>query len=206
MPRTEAFDTYSDAYDEWFDRHAAEYHAELAVIRRLLPSPHAKGLEVGVGSGKFAAPLGIGIGIEPSTEMARRASRRGVAVCRGIAEELPIMSGQVDFVLLVTTICFVDDVGCTFREAFRVLKTGGCSLVGFVDKESDLGRQYAANRTSSRFYQHATFFSTPEVLRYLEDAGFSVTDILQTLNPRERPATIRDGYGEGAFVVIKAVK
>jgi len=206
MPRTEPFDTYSDAYDEWFDRHAAEYRAELAVIRRLLPPPGTRGLEVGVGSGKFAAPLGIGFGIEPSAEMARKARRRGVAVIPGTAEELPIRSGLFDVVLLVTTLCFVDDVGRTFGEAFRVLKAGGCILVGFVDGESALGRRYSEQRASSRFYRHATFYSAPQVIHYLAAAGFTVTDIRQILIPHESPTTVRDGFGAGAFVVIRGVK
>jgi SAM-dependent methyltransferase len=206
MPRTAPFDAFSDAYDEWFERHAEEYRAELAAIHRLLPPAGARGLEVGVGSGKFAAPLGIGIGIEPSAEMARKARRRGVAVIPGTAEELPIRSGRFDFVLLVTTICFVDDVGRTLGEAFRVLNAGGCILVGFVDRESALGRRYSQQRASSRFYRHATFYSAPEVIRCLEEAGFAVTDILQTLIPRESPTTFRDGFGAGAFVVIRGVK
>jgi SAM-dependent methyltransferase len=206
MPRTEPFDEYSDAYDEWFDRHMDAYQAELAAIRRLLPPPGAKGLDVGVGSGKFAAPLGIRIGIEPSAAMARKARSRGVAVFPGLAEELPLGTGLFDFVLMVTTICFVDDVGQSFREAYRVLKTGGCIIVGFVDKESELGQRYSRHRESSRFYKHATFFSAWEVMRHLEKAEFAITDIVQTLVPGASPAVIMEGFGKGAFVAIKGVK
>lgn len=48
MPKTKPVDTYSDAYDEWFERNREIYAAELEAVRQLLPSPDAKGVEVGV--------------------------------------------------------------------------------------------------------------------------------------------------------------
>lgn len=206
MPKTEPFEKHSDAYDEWFKKNIDLYKAELEAIRQLIPSPGAEGMEVGVGSGKFAAPLGIKIGVEPSEKMAIKARMQGINVYPGVAEELPFSDGRFDFVLMVTTICFVDDVIESFREAFRVLKPSGCILVGFVDKESELGRHYADKREKSKFYKDAVFFSTQEVLKYLEDVGFRIVKIRQTLIPGELPETILDDFGRGAFVVIKGAK
>lgn len=206
MARINAFEQHSDAYDEWFDKNAEAYAAELEAIRQLLPDAGARGLEIGVGSGKFAVPLGISVGVEPSPEMAAKARALGIDVHSGVAEQLPFAAGEFDFTLMVTTICFVDDAVQSFREALRVLKPGGCLLVAFVDKESELGRTYQANRSSSRFYQQATFFSTRELLSHLETAGFGNTTIKQTLIPGAARNRVADGFGEGAFVVIKAIK
>ena len=206
MARINAFEQHSDAYDEWFDKNAEAYAAELEAIRQLLPNAGARGLEIGVGSGKFAVPLGISVGVEPSPEMAAKARALGIDVHSGVAEQLPFAAGEFDFTLMVTTICFVDDAVQSFREALRVLKPGGCLLVAFVDKESELGRTYQANRSSSRFYQQATFFSTRELLSHLETAGFGNTTIKQTLIPGAARNRVADGFGEGAFVVIKAIK
>jgi len=206
MPRTEPFDKYSDAYDEWFEKNRELYDAELEAVRQLVPAPGAEGMEVGVGSGKFAAPLGIKIGVEPSEKMATKARKQGITVYPGVAEDLPFSDGRFDFVLTVTTICFVDDVTESFREAFRVLKPGGSIIVGFVDKESDLGRQYVDRRDWSKFYGEATFFSTREVLDYLKEAGFGTVRIKQTLLHGQSPKSILDGFGKGAFVVIRGVK
>jgi SAM-dependent methyltransferase len=206
MPKTEPFERYGDAYDGWFEKNRELYDAEVEAIRQLLPWPGADGVEVGVGSGKFAAPLGIRIGVEPSEKMAIKAKSQGIRVYRGVAEALPFSDGSFDFVLMVTTICFVDDVSKSFREAYRVLKPGGCIIVGFVDKDSDLGREYADKRNTSRFYKEATFFSTHEVLSYLKEAGFGAVTIKQTLLRGQSRTSILDGFGKGAFLVIRGAK
>jgi len=206
MPKTDPFEKYTDAYDDWFARNPEAYQAELAAIRELLPSPLGRGVEVGVGTGKFAVPLGIGIGVEPAAQMAAKAVALGVEVVPGVAEQLPFGNDEFDCVLMVTTICFVDDIAASFREAQRILKPGGCLLVGFVDKESELGRRYLAKREESRFYKAATFFSTREVLDHLDDAGFGAVEIRQTLLPGEALTDVREGYGEGAFIVVKCLK
>ncbi len=78
--------------------------------------------------------------------------------------------------------------------------------MGFVDKESQLGKKYANNRSKSKFYKDAVFFSSAEILDYLRNVGFHVSKTRQTLIPEEPPGTVEDGLGKGAFVVIKAVK
>ncbi|MBN2189448.1 MAG: methyltransferase domain-containing protein [Chitinispirillaceae bacterium] len=206
MAKTEAFEKFSGAYDRWFERNRAIYEAELAAVRRLIPSPAGRGLEVGVGTGKFAAPLGIAIGVEPSGKMAGEAVRLGIHVCKGVAEHLPFPGSRFDLVLMVTTICFVDDILASFREAFRVLKRDGCFIAGFVDKESDLGKQYAERRNTSKFYKDAVFFSAREVAGYLKKAGFSNLTGSQALVPGQPPDVVSDGIGRGAFAAVRGVK
>jgi len=206
MPKIDPFEKHSDKYDAWFDENYEAYQTELEVIRCLLPSPDAEGLEVAVGSGKFAAPLGIRVGVEPSTRMAERAEQQGIHVHRNVAEDLPFGDNEFEFVLMVTTICFVDDILRSFREAWRVLKPKGCIIVGFVDRESELGRHYMAIRDTNVFYRDATFFSASEVLRHLTEAGFGDFTLKQALIPEEPAGRIQDGSGRGAFVGIKGVK
>ena len=89
-PRTAAFEANIDRYDRWYEEHRRAYRAELDAVRRLLPAA-GSGLEIGVGTGRFAAPLGVGVGLDPSLgNAALRAPprrfdglrrRRGAAVC-----------------------------------------------------------------------------------------------------------------------------
>lgn len=76
MPKIGPFEKHSDEYDEWFIKNYDVYQAELEAIRQLIPFPQAKGLEVGVGSGNFAVPFGIKVGVEPSEQMALKAKER----------------------------------------------------------------------------------------------------------------------------------
>jgi SAM-dependent methyltransferase len=147
---TEAFERYANEYDAWFERNPVAYEAELRAIRAVLPASGFV-LEIGVGTGRFAGPLGIRTGIDPSPAMAAIARAGGIEVSIGKAELLPFAAEEFDYALMVTTICFVDDLGAAFREAERVLKPGGSLVGGFIDRESPLGRQYAACKNRDPF-------------------------------------------------------
>ncbi len=204
MARTYPFDNFPERYDAWFQKHEGLYRLELKALRMLMPEP-CLAIEVGMGSGKFAAPLGIRFGIEPSMTMAKRAKASGLEPVLGIAENLPIRDTSTDLVLLVTTICFVDDITATFLEVRRILKPRGSVLIGFVDKDSHLGEKYLERKDKNIFYKEATFFSGSEVLSLLQDTGFEKFQMVQTILPDDDTLSkVEDGYGKGGFVVIRA--
>lgn len=103
MPQ-EVFEYHADAYDDWFGVHRKVYRAECESIRRALPAPDARTVEVGVGSGRFAVSLGIPVGIEPSVALGQMARRRGIEVIRGVEESLPLKDESCSSVLMVTVI------------------------------------------------------------------------------------------------------
>ncbi|WP_297501463.1 class I SAM-dependent methyltransferase [Thermococcus sp.] len=209
MPKTEPFERHHDRYENWFERHRYAYLSELEAVRRLLPED-GKGAEIGVGTGRFAQPLGIELGVEPSRAMAEVARKRGIEVIEEVAENLPFPDESLDYLLMVTTICFVDDPERALREAYRVLKPGGALIIGFVDRNSPIGKYYEEHREESVFYRDARFFSTEELLELLKEIGFKKFEIVQTLFHRldevKGLEPVKPGYGEGSFVVIKAVK
>lgn len=107
---------------------------------------------------------------------------------------------------MVTTICFVDDLKKSFQEAFRVIKKEGFIVIGFIDKESELGKVYRRHKNKSHFYEIAEFFSAQEVLACLSEVGFRNFKTKQTIFPGNDTQHIQDGFGTGSFVVIKGVK
>ena len=207
MPKIAAFEAYFREYDEWFVKNVDAYLSELNALKALIP-PGGRGVEVGIGTGRFALPLGVTIGIDPSPKMAAMARGSGSEVHGAVAEDLPFSDEAFDFVLMVTTICFLDDVDKALSEAYRVLRTGGSVIVGFIDRESELGRVYAAKKDKSRFYKEATFYSAQEVALLLKKAGFRNLDFKQTLFSQivEGPEKVKDGFGEGGFVAVRGVK
>lgn len=208
LPRIQPFEDNFMQYDNWFIKHDAVYRSELKAVRMMLPG--GRGIEIGVGSGRFAGSLGIQFGVEPSGKMRELAQARGINAVEGVAEDLPYPDSQFDFALMVTTICFVDDLELSFREAYRVLKGGGSLVIGFVDRESPLGMLYEKNREKSVFYRSARFYSVKEVILYLEKTGFQDLEFSQTIFKQLNQITdiepVKTGYGQGSFVVIKAYK
>lgn len=205
------FESHVAEYDAWFEKYPFVYESELLAIRQqLLTLPqNLIGLEVGVGTGRFAALLGIKEGVEPSEEMSKLAVRRGVEVFKARAENLPFRDIHFDFVLFVT-ICHLDDVPAAFAETYRVLKPGGSIIVGFLDKNRPIAQAYEGRRETSTFYRHATFYSVQRVQKMLEQAGFKNPSFSQALfgkleNIKELQYP-KPGYGEGSFVVVKALK
>ncbi len=206
MPGVESFDKNVNQYEQWFIDHPLAYVSELHAVRSLLPAA-GSGIEIGVGTGRFAAPLGIRKGIEPSKAMAALAMKKGIEVITGVAENMPCGDGEFDFALMVTTVCFLDDIDLAFREVHRILKPSGSFIIGFVDRESVLGKEYLKRKDKSAFYREATFYSVSELTEHLAKAGFSNFSYRQTLfkvlDAMADVDPVQEGHGQGFFVVIR---
>lgn len=209
MAGVHAFDKNVRQYEEWFVEHPHVYVSELHAVRELLPKS-GTGIEIGIGTGRFSAPLGIKRGIEPSKSMVELAKKKGIDVVSGVAENLPYKDSEFDFCLMVTTVCFLDDIDLAFQEAYRVLKPPGSFIIGFVDKNSPIGKSYELRKNESLFYRDATFYAVDDLLTHLKNAGFKTFSFCQTLfgpiQDMQEPSQVKEGFGEGSFVVIKADK
>ncbi len=118
MNGVRVFDEHAQDYDRWFDDNERVYQNEVDAVHKFLPASGI-GIEVGVGTGRFAVPLCIKIGIDPSEPMTRIAKCRGMAVCRAIGECLPFRNDQFDFVLVDL---YLGDQCRTFVYTPRFLK------------------------------------------------------------------------------------
>lgn len=214
------FDKRAEEYDLWFDENKLILQAEINALRPFVPQI-GKGLEVGVGTGRFAASLGVEVGIDPAKRPLQIAQVRGIKVCQAFGELLPFEANHFDYALLVTVDPFVPDLVCLLSEIWRVFKPNGLLILGLIDKSSPLGQMYEAHKEEDPFYQVARFHTTDEVIRNLEQTGFKVLEASQTITgiPDTKASTeqvqegytvdalqIQEGHGEGAFVSLKAEK
>ena len=209
MPKTKPFDNYPSEYDNWFVTNKFAFKSELNAIKKVLPVI-GRGIEIGVGSGIFAEPLGITEGIEPSRVMREKAKQRNINAIDAVAENLPYPDRSIDFALMVTTICFVDDIYRSFNEAYRILKNAGNLILGFVDKNSPIGKMYLEHKDENIFYKDAVFYGTEDLYEILNNTGFEVENTLQTvfgeIDKIRKAQDVIEGYGQGSFIVIKAKK
>jgi len=204
----EIFDKNWERYDNWFEKHRNIYLSELKALKKSLPK--GTGLEIGIGSGRFASPQGIKIGIDSSINMLMLAKKRGIEAIQGLGENLPFKDSTFDFVLIVVTLCFVEDPEYVLSEASRVLKNGGRLIIGEINKDSQLGRLYDAKRKKSEFYKLATFYSSNEIIEMLDGVGIRYSESYQTLLQLPKAPEIKEepekGFDKGGFVVIVGVK
>jgi ubiquinone/menaquinone biosynthesis C-methylase UbiE len=207
MPKSAPFEAHTERYEDWFEKYDDAYQSELNALDRLVPAA-GRGIEIGVGSGRFAGPLGIDVGIDPADAMLEHAQERGVDVAKGVAEHLPFRDDTFETALIVTTICFVDDIPQTLAEADRILSESGSLVIGYIDKDSPVGEIYQETKAENPFYREASFVSTEELLEALEAAGFTDFEFVQTIyqwiDELDGPEPVEEGYGDGSFVGIKA--
>jgi hypothetical protein len=88
------------------------------------------------------------------------------------------------------------------------LKPGGKFIIGFIDKNSPVGKSYQRHKKKSKFYRIASFYSAAEVASNLNEAGFQNLEFTQTifrpLSEIKNLEPVKKGYGEGSFIVVKS--
>jgi ubiquinone/menaquinone biosynthesis C-methylase UbiE len=183
MPH-EVFEREAAAYDAWYDTALgrAVLRDELAALRPLLTGLPRPWLEIGVGSGRFAAALGARVGVDPATSALVIARRRGVRVVRGVGELLPLGESVFGAVLLTTTLEFVADPVAVLREGRRVLRPAGALVLGTIPAEGAWAAHYRTlARQGDPYFRRARFFRREELDRVLDAAGMRRTRLRTAL-------------------------
>jgi SAM-dependent methyltransferase len=207
------FDDLAKEYDAWFDEEGSlVYFIEVQAFKSLLPSLPKPWLEIGVGSGRFAQALGIGIGVDPSIKLVKMARRRGVTALLGWGEQELFDEESFGAIFLIVTLCFLESPLEVLKEASRILMPGGKLVLGLVLRESPWGQFYQIKKAQGhRFYKFATFYSFDEVVRLIEQASFTIEKTISTLF--QRPGEVnhaedpREGYFHDAgFTIIMGGK
>jgi ubiquinone/menaquinone biosynthesis C-methylase UbiE len=176
------FDRVAHLYDTgWLQR--ALYEAVqvqvLAELRRLGPRSV---LDVGCGTGIFAARLdhelvpGGAFGCDLSAGMLAEASSRShrVGWVRGDSARLPVRSGGVDAVVTTQAFHFFDQPAA-WREFLRVLTPGGHAAVGMIHPRTEAAGRRFSRLSTGVSKTRVNFPTKAEMRRMATDAGFDVT-------------------------------
>ncbi|HWO93176.1 MAG TPA: class I SAM-dependent methyltransferase [Dehalococcoidia bacterium] len=202
------FDTFAREYDAWYESPygASVLQREVECLRPLL-QPTGRALEVGVGTGRFAVPLGIAHGVDPSLPMLRMAAGRGIVSVCGVGEMLPYRDGVFDAVLLAASLEFVAHARRVLEEARRTLRDDGTLVVGIINRESAWGGAYQQMATQGDpIFSQARFWTAQEAMLLGEAAGFSFVRARSTLlGPPfviAEPDSREGAVAEAGFVAI----
>ena len=121
------YDGVADWYDNEFQPAPLESET-WRVLRRLLGEGSGSLLDVGCGTGTYAAALAeLGwdvTGVDVSEDMLRRAAARGVRTVHADASSLPFENASFDAAISVFTNTDLDDLAGGVREIARVLRPG----------------------------------------------------------------------------------
>jgi ubiquinone/menaquinone biosynthesis C-methylase UbiE len=200
-------------YDEWYEKHRELYLSELKAVEiasRGIPRPW---LEVGVGTGRFAVPLGIDTGVDPSDAMLAIVARRGLRTVKARGENLPFPSGSFGGVFIIITLCFLDNPVQALHEASRVLTPTGRLVLGFVPADSTWGYYYRElAKRGHKFYKYANLYTFNQVEELLETTEFESELYVSTLvrNKTGTPEILEEPiiglHDDAGFIVILAHK
>ena len=144
------FDGYADKYDQWFLTNNRVFESELKLLHACLnPLKKDKILSVGCGSGLLESALKreydiiVEYGLEPSTDMAKIAEKRGVKVEIGDAETTLLKAEEYDVIYLNGCSTYIADLSSAYRNCYNALKKGGSLILLDVPVESAYGILYS---------------------------------------------------------------
>jgi SAM-dependent methyltransferase len=206
------FDEQASRYDAWYETPggAVIFAAELDALRPLLAELPRPWLEVGVGSGRFAAALGVEVGVDPAQGALVLAADRGIRVVEALGEALPFRDETFGAVLLIVTLCFVSDPRQVLRDARRVLRPDGGVVLGLIYADSPWGQHYQSLAAQGHpYYKGAQFYTRRELASLFAATGFSAVRARSALfcPPNVQPVAsgVREGdRPEAGFVALLA--
>ena len=126
-------------YDRWIVPRLLDLAMRSRVLdhyrERTIETARGLALEIGVGSGLNLPLYGPAVtrvvGLDPSTELLRLASRRAgdvvipVSLLRASAEHLPLADALFDTIVMTWTLCSIPNPIAALMEMRRVLRPGG---------------------------------------------------------------------------------
>jgi len=184
----EIFDKNVERYESWYIKNLDKAKCEEFLIK----SFNLKGIGIEIGSGTcyFTRLFKDCIGIDISFEMCKFCKKyRNIEVIHCIGEKLPIKDKSLNYILIIVTICFIDNPKIVLEECYRCLKERGKILICIIPKDSYLGKMYEEKkvRGESIFYKYAKFYTEKDIVDIAEKINLKHIHTGKTLciNPKD---------------------
>ncbi|MEM0141630.1 MAG: class I SAM-dependent methyltransferase [Thermoplasmatales archaeon] len=161
------FEANYKKYDQWFESHRREYDEQLTFLKGIIPV--GTGIEIGVGTGRFAAPLKISFGLDSSREMLRLARKRGVKTILGSAYETKLPDKSFEYSLFYMTLCFLKYPERAIKEASRISKK---VISVIIDKRCAYAEGLMKEKAG--FYALANFYTDSEIVDFYTRSDLKV--------------------------------
>jgi SAM-dependent methyltransferase len=166
-----------DGHDSQYPLRVGSFYRALRRLRRRLPPPGARVLDIGTAGGAFldaAKRYGYdAVGLEPSRHLVERGQARGLAVEQGTIATNPLPPASFDLVCLWDVLEHVTDPAGALRAIRPLLKPAGLLLINFPD----IGT-WQARLAGRRFWWilsvHLHHFARPTLARLCARTGFQV--------------------------------
>ncbi|MDR0349216.1 MAG: class I SAM-dependent methyltransferase [Tannerella sp.] len=229
-----SFDKYAEIYDAWFLENKNVLYSEIKLAAYMLKDA-GRILSMGCGSGLFEMILekefGIVIkdGVEPSTDMAEIARKRGLTVEVGTAENVFPEQGKYDTILYNGCPGYISGLEKALENSYNALNKQGRILLIDIPRESSYGilynlaklagtwnhellkDMYPRNPYPIELVCQSNWRTTAEKVVLLEKAGFHHFEFAQTLtkHPVYSNHAIEEplpGYDCGDYVAICGYK
>lgn len=171
------FETHYINYEQWYDDHPKEYGEQIEFLRKILPK--GKGVEIGVGTGRFASALGIEYGVDYVSEMVETSRKKGIKGYLSDAANLPFEDKTFDYSFSIVTMCFLDRPLEALKESRRIARE---VITVILDRDCE----YIQNimRNPRGFYRYATFYNEKELTEMYREAGFTrvrvISEVFET--------------------------
>ncbi len=129
------YDTISQSYDELYQQEQLD---KITLIKKHLKlTPTTTILDVGCGP-YYADWNGVVTGLDPSKELLKKATKKGIKTVFGCAENLPFNDKSFDYVISITAAQNFSNIEKAFSEIKRVSKKAIITFLKGTQREEEL--------------------------------------------------------------------
>ena len=142
------FDKKFKEYDKWYDENFKTFESEIKLLKPFQSYIKNNSLEIGCGSGRFAASLHIRYCLDISKNLLKLAKEKNLNTILASSEKLPFENDSFDFIGIFFSLSFFENKTLSIKESSRVLKKGGKIYILTINKNGNFYKSIKNKKNS----------------------------------------------------------